>query len=327
MIQNMIPKRCTVFFVVSIALLSTVTIAFPAAAAVTDSDRTATTTQLSPGDEVTVTVSSQLDGEGTGYNLEESISGPVDRISVDSVTVDDASAGTIVESTTSDGLVVTLADQNLADVEVAIEYTITANSSEGTIEITDGESSSASAGTTEISVVEDPLIVDQTLERSELEPGESTNLTTTIENPSTTVSLEESFQPAFDSATVLSVGIHRDGSTTPVDPTLAVADGSGSTVTVDGLSSSDTLVSQTELTVPDDADVGTVITIESNVTAATAQATAATQLTIVGAPEQRYAGDDGSVDISDLGTAASDYAAGNLSISELGAVAAAYATG
>lgn len=325
----MIQTNTTTVRSVLLAILmvcSAVAFAVPATAAVTSSERTVSDTTIAPGEQATVTVTSQLDSEGTGYSFEESFSGSVAGAEITSVTTGGSDASTIIESASSNGLVITFASQDLADTEIEIQYTITANSSTGTIAITDGESSSAAAGTTEITVEEDPLTVTQSAPTTEVSAGDSTTITTTIDNPRPNVSLAQSFQPTVAAANITDVSRRSGDSTVAVDPLVAAADADGSTVTVNGLDLSDTLTVETELTIPENANADTQYNISSNVTSGSAaQATTTTQLTVVGSPAERYAGEDGSVNISDLGTAASDYATGELSISELASVAAAYA--
>lgn len=315
-------------FLVAIMLCAVAAVSMPAAGAVASSERIIDTTTIEPGEQTTVTVRSQLDSEGTGYSFEESFSGPVADAEVTSVTVGDADASTIIETASTDGIVVTLASRDLATTEVSVQYTVTANSSTGTITITDGEASSATADGSEIVVVENPLRINQSVDVPEPSPGETTVVTTTIENPRSTVSVTQSFEPAVADATLTGVSRHGESSAGSVDPIVAEAGPNGSVTTIEGAEISDTLRLQTELTVPEDATDGTQYTVVGNVTSGAttrSEATATASIRVVGSPVDRYAGTDGSVGITDLGTAAGDYAAGELSLSELATVAGEYA--
>jgi len=327
MTYSNIPTIRTVFLVV-VMVCAVAAVSMPAAGAAASSERIIDTTTIEPGEQTTVTVRSQLDSEGTGYSFEESFSGPVADAEVTSVTVGDADASTIIETASTNGVVVTLAARDLATTEVAVQYTVTANSSTGTITIADGEASSATAGSSEIAVVANPLRINQSVDVPELSPGETATVTTEIENPRSTVSVTQSFEPAVADATLTGVSRHGESSAGSVDPIVAEADPNGSVTTVEGVELSDTLRLQAELTVPEDATDGTQYTIVGNVTSGAApqsEATAITNITVVGSPAERYAGADGSVSITDLGAAAGDYAADELSISELATVAAEYA--
>lgn len=332
MVQMQTDTETRSVLIAILVICSVVGFALPATATVTNSERTADSS-VAPGEEITVTVSSELDSEETGYVLQEKISGSYDSVSFQSATIGGEQAGITdfaAGPATSDGTVFfTLSGQEYADTTIKTTYTVTANDSEGTITITDGESSSATAGTTEIAITEDPLTLKQSASSTELSPGDSTNITATIDNPRTRLSLNQSYQPEVASASISRVAKRNSNTNVALQPVVASATSNLSTVTVNELTLSDTVVVKTNITVPEDASVGSQYNIESKVTSgSTGELTNTTQLTIVKSqdPVDQYAGEDNEVGINDLGSAGRAYASQELSIDELAAIAKAYAT-
>jgi len=158
-------------------------------------------------------------------------------------------------------------------------------------------------------------------------PGGSATVTLEANASSSSVTLQESFSPAFENVTIDSVTVNGNSAS----PVLEVSESTGIVVTLEGLSQDDTVRVEYTVSVSANAQTGTNYTLVGNVTSDTTTEFADDQITVQqGSPLSdtpgRYDGDfDGQITIRELGAAAADYAQGNIDIRALGQVAATYA--
>jgi PKD repeat protein len=169
--------------------------------------------------------------------------------------------------------------------------------------------------------------VARSFDAAAVAPGGNVSVTANATARSESLTLTESFSPAVANGAVESVTV--EGET--VRPTLAEADADGVAVAVDGLSPGDHVSFEYTVSVPDTAEVGAEYTVSGSFTGETTASLGTDAITIADAsPLDGVAGEydsngDGEISITELGTAASKYAAGDLSITGLGTVAQAYA--
>lgn len=297
----------------------------PALAAPVDGERSAPAS-VAPGDTATVTVNVTMDSEGGSLTVNETFSGPIESASIQSVQVDGSDANPVVEVADPDGAVVTLSSTG-PNATVTVKYQITASTSTGSITITgvpEGSGESIDLGTTTIEVQQDPLTASSSLNDQTLKPGQSATVTTSVDNPGSELTVNHTFSKAVGSASVGSVTVNGNSAS----PTVSTADANGSIVTLENLSSTDTISIDITVGMADDATIGDQIAITGQASSGndTVSLDAGSIEVVDPDPVKRYdRNGDGSIEISDLGSAATDYALGDLSITELAKIAAAFA--
>ena len=138
--------------VVSVVAVSSALVG-TAAAGVASADRSVSDSSVSPGGEVTVTTTVNMDGDGGSVTISESFSPEVQSASIQSVEVDGSSASTLVEAADSTGALVTVQDTP-ADATVEVTYTVTTEDAENqSYDITgtaSGSGTTADIGTTTV---------------------------------------------------------------------------------------------------------------------------------------------------------------------------------
>jgi hypothetical protein len=312
--------------------------AAPAGASPTDATRTVDSDSVEPGGTVTVTASTTTNGSVETLTFVGQFDGDVAEVSLPfgGVTID----GEPVTPTTSSfgtgqGAVVL---QNVAaDSTVEVTYEITANASAAVTanEITingsfAGPDRSAELGMTTIPVVEDPLRASASFADQEVAAGESTTLTTTIENPRPRLTVINSFEGPVADASVVDARVDGESTRPPVaNATQEQAVIGGFT----GLSTDDTVVIEVELTAADDASGGASITATGQATSgsSTGTSTNATiseqDVTVTSpSPTERYDTDGDGVGTNDLVRAINDFANNSLDPSALVEVINAFAS-
>jgi len=157
-------------------------------------------------------------------------------------------------------------------------------------------------------------------------------VTVTATATSDTISFNEAFTPDFANVTLANVtvdgrSIGRSGAT----QLLGRADRNGMVVTIGGLSRNETVTVEYTLAVSSSVETGISYSIAGNITSGTTTKLGTDtlrirQTTSLSGAAGRYDDDtDGQISITELGTAAADYARDTLTITELGEVAAVYA--
>lgn len=173
------------------------------------------------------------------------------------------------------------------------------------------------------------LSAQRSLSADQIPPGGEVTVSLEATAQDTAVTFTESFAPAVNSSSINQVTVNGD----EVSPIVAAANQDGVVVTIDSLQSGETVTASYTISVTEDATAGDSIEIVGNVSSGSQSATLepGTLLVSEGSPLDGPAAEydkdaDGDITISELGSAATDFAGGNLSITELGSVAAAFAS-
>jgi len=311
--------------VLTLALgLLALTAAAAPAAAVNETSRSVDSQTVAPGGTATVTFTAQASGGSLTVN--EEFSGEVRSAEYVSATIDGEAAGVsdfaIAPQATANGLVASF--QGLSEgATVAVTYELTANESTGEMAI-DGRATDSAGNEsvqTTIDVVEAPLVVSQSLDSAEVAPGETVTVTASVDNAAGNLTVTHEFDPALANVSVTDTAVANES----VLPIVAASEANGTVVTLENATGMATVT--IEATVPENTSAGTEVAVSGDVTASDRSTTFDTQtVTVVEAdPVDRFAGNDGTIDISDLGNAAKTFANGDLSIAELGQIASAFA--
>ena len=171
---------------------------------------------------------------------------------------------------------------------------------------------------------EQPGTVSRSVSATSANAGGEVAVTVEAYSASNSVSISESFSPQLGAASIKSVS-YDSGQTISSE-----ADPNGLVVIVDGLSSGDTVTVEYTVTVPGDAKGGEVFAIGGEFSSDGTVDIETVEITVNDGPFEGPAADynfdsDNSIDITELGQAAADYANGEITIVELGQVASAYA--
>jgi subtilisin family serine protease len=167
----------------------------------------------------------------------------------------------------------------------------------------------------------------RTVTDADIARGGDTNITVTTYAAGEALTVSESFIPTLADAEVNRVQVDGD-STRAV---FRAANGNGTRVTVGGLDIGARVVITYTVRVSADAPTDETYTITGRATNGVTEtdlgsSTLAVQPGLPGDPVDIYdADEDGNIDISELGSAATDYANRELSITQLGEIASAYA--
>lgn len=197
----------------------------------------------------------------------------------------------------------------------------------GEIQILSAETSSSTPLTVSVSGGSDSLSVNREFSQTTAEPGERVTVTVETTAPASRVSLNETFDPGFETASIEDVLV--DGSS--VDPAVAAANGEGVVVTLNGLSEGESIVVEYSVILPEGVENGETFSLGGEFIAGGTNRTIATDtIQIAEGPFDGVVADynadgDDDIDITELGQAGTDYANGDIDITELGEVAQTYA--
>lgn len=298
-----------------------------AAAAPDSASRTVGNDTIAPGETTNVTVTVEMDGNGGPLTLNESFSPGFASASIQSITVNGQAANPLISAANANGAVVSFSGIS-GNATVTVTYQVTAgNRTNITHEIIGevvGSNTTVNLGTDAITVRQDPLRATQSVTDTTVAPGKSTTVSVTIQNPRSRLTLNQSFVPGFASVSIDRVAVN--GNTTKT--ILRASESVGAVVTLEGLSTTDTVRITTTVTIPTNASTGATFTVSGMVSSGTQTAPLSSKTISVvnpGPVAQFDINGDNQIQIQELGRAAAAFSNNKLTITELAEVAKAFA--
>lgn len=289
----------------------------------TGADRIVGATEVAPGESIQVTITATVNS--TRATVNDTFRPAFADVTLDSIQVDGEDATPVLQQASDDQLLVAL-DGLSAGSTIEVTYTVEIpdDAEVGTTFRMDGR---VVAGDDTFVPDLDQLTVslgEREVSQTTVSPGGMAQATVTATVSTNRTTIDETFSPAFASASIRSVKV--DGS--EVDPTLQQASGEQVLVTLSGLSGTSEITVVYKVTVADDASVGSTFTISGSITAGARASLGSNQLTVVEPPTERFdKNDDNQIDLGELTDGATSFAAGEIGLDDLTELATEFARG